>query len=188
MILEIDTSVLDRIPNINLNQLIFLTLVLNDNQTINQDIHKLLSLVREEEIQELKSADLISIDVDPKGNQVIHKTQRLIELLKEDKSMFDEFYELYPIYVMRPDGTKGFLRSNINKCRKEYNRIIGRSKAMHEHVMRCLNFELNSKMTTGKIGYMKTMWKWLVQREWEAIEDQMNEESYSTNSYGTNII
>ena len=43
-------------------------------------------------------------------------------------------------------------------------------------------------MTTGKIGYMKTMWKWLVQREWEAIEDQMNEESYSTNSYGTNII
>ena len=87
MILEIDTSVLDRIPNINLNQLIFLTLVLNDNQTINQDIHKLLSLVREEEIQELKSADLISIDIDPKGNQVIHKTQRLIELLKEDKSM-----------------------------------------------------------------------------------------------------
>lgn len=37
--------------------------------------------------------------------------------------MFNEFYEVFPVYVTRPDGTKGFLRANINKCRKEYNRI-----------------------------------------------------------------
>lgn len=55
MILEIDTSILDRIPTLSINQLVFLTLVLNDIKTINQDIQKLLSLVNEEEIQELET-------------------------------------------------------------------------------------------------------------------------------------
>ena len=34
MILEIDTSILDRISDLSMNQLVFLTLVLSDNQTI----------------------------------------------------------------------------------------------------------------------------------------------------------
>ena len=55
MILEIDTSILDRIPTLSINQLVFLTLVLNDIKTINQDIQRLLCLVNEEEIQELET-------------------------------------------------------------------------------------------------------------------------------------
>ena len=188
MILEIDTSILDRIPNLSINQLVFLTLVLSDIKTINQDIQKLLSLVNEEEIHELELQGLILIKLDESGNQVISKTEKLNELLKEDKSMFDEFYDLFPVYVTRPDGTKGFLRSNINKCRKEYNRIIGKSKAMHEHIMACLKYEIDAKMQTGKLGYMKTMWKWLTQHEWETIEEQMKlEEPVNSYNYGTEL-
>ena len=188
MILEIDTSILDRIPNLSINQLVFLTLVLSDIKTINQDIQKLLSLVNEEEIHELELQGLILIKLDESGNQVISKTEKLNELLKEDKSMFDEFYDLFPVYVTRPDGTKGFLRSNINKCRKEYNRIIGKSKAMHEHIMACLKYEIDDKMQTGKLGYMKTMWKWLTQHEWETIEEQMKlEEPVNSYGYGTEL-
>lgn len=187
MILEIDTSILDRIPNLSINQLVFLTLVLSDNQSINQDIQKLLSLVNEEEIQELESRELIATkNVD--GTTVINKTEKLIELLKEDKSMFDEFYDQFPVYVIRPDGTKGFLRANVNKCRKEYNRIVGKSKAMHQHIMNCLKFEIDNKMITGKIGYMKTMWKWLTQHEWETYEEQMKvEQPVTDNNYGTEL-
>lgn len=174
MILELDTSLLDRL-NISINQLVFITLVLSDIKTINQDVQKLLSLVNEEEIQELISQGLISIQEDG-DTKVINKTTKLDELTKEDKSMFDMFYDQFPVYVIRPDGTKGFLRANINKCRKEYNRIVGKSKAMHEHLCKCLQFELDHKTLTGKLGYMKTMWKWLTQREWEAIEEQMNVE------------
>ena len=188
MILEIDTSILERIENLSINQLVFLTLVLNDNQTINQDIQRLLSLVNEEEIQELETQGLISIQYD-RDTQVISKTEKLEELLKEDKAMFDMFYDQFPVYVMRPDGTKGFLRANVNKCRKEYNRIIGKSKAMHEHIMDCLKYEIDERMRTGKIGYMKTMWKWLTQHEWETIEEQMKVETPNQNyyNYGTDI-
>jgi hypothetical protein len=187
MILEIDTSILDRIPNLSINQLVFLTLVLSDIKNINQDIQKLLSLVNEEEIQELESRNLITTsNVD--NTNVISKTLYLDELLKEDKSMFDEFYDQFPVYVIRPDGTKGFLRANINKCRKEYNRIVGKSKAMHEHIMNCLRFEIDNKMLTGKIGYMKTMWKWLTQHEWETCEEQMKvDQPIISNDYGANI-
>ena len=187
MILEIDTSILDRIPTLSINQLVFLTLVLNDIKTINQDIQRLLSLVNEEEIQELETQGLISIQYD-RDTQVISKTEKLEELLKEDKAMFDMFYDQFPVYVMRPDGTKGFLRANVNKCRKEYNRIIGKSKAMHEHIMDCLKYEIDERMRTGKIGYMKTMWKWLTQHEWECYEEQMNTETTEYCGYGENTI
>ena len=187
MILEIDTSILDRIPNLSINQLVFLTLVLSDIKVINQDIQKLLSLVNEEEIHELELQGLILITLDKSGSQVISKTEKLASLLKEDKTMFDEFYDQFPVYVTRPDGTKGFLRSNINKCRKEYNHIVGKSKAMHEHIMNCLRYEIDNKMQTGKMGYMKTMWKWLTQHEWETIEEQMKLEEPVVYNYGTDI-
>ena len=189
MILEIDTSILDRIPTLSINQLVFLTLVLNDIKTINQDIQRLLSLVNEEEIQELETQGLISIQYD-RDTQVISKTEKLEELLKEDKAMFDMFYDQFPVYVIRPDGTKGFLRANVNKCRKEYNRIVGKSKAMHHHICNCLKFEIENKMLTGKIGYMKTMWKWLTQHEWETFEEQMKLDDYQPNTYnyGTDVI
>ena len=188
MILEKDTSILDRIPNLTINQLVFLTIVLSDIKTINQDIQRLLSLVNEEEIQELETQGLISIQYD-RDTQVISKTEKLEELLKEDKAMFDMFYDQFPVYVMRPDGTKGFLRANVNKCRKEYNHLVGKSKAMHEHIMNCLKYEIDERMRTGKIGYMKTMWKWLTQHEWETIEEQMKVETPNQNyyNYGTDI-
>ena len=44
MILELDTSLLNKF-SISINQLVFISLVLNDNQINNQDIHELLSRV-----------------------------------------------------------------------------------------------------------------------------------------------
>lgn len=190
MILEIDTSILDRIPNISINQLVFLTLVLSENQKINQDIQRLLSLVNEEEIQELETRNLLSVNTTD-DTTVYSKTSYLDSLVKEDKSMFDEFYDLFPVYVIRPDGTKGFLRANVNKCRKEYNKIIGKSKATHQYICTCLRYEVENKLITGKISYMKTMWKWLTQHEWEIYDEQMKMEEpvqQTIPGYGTELI
>lgn len=184
MILEIDTSILDRIPELSINQLVFISLVLNDNQIKSQDIHKLLSRVNEEDIQGLIQHNIITETISGDNKIYSPSEELLTQIKKDEQSMFDEFYETFPVYVTRPDGTKGFLRSNINKCRKEYNRIIGKSKAMHEHIMDCLRFEIDDKMRTGKIGYMKTMWKWITQHEWESCEEQMNEEQQIQEQYG----
>ena len=189
MILELDTSLFN-IGEISINQLVFLTLCLNDIKQNNQDVHHFISRIDDSEIQSLINQNLITYTTS--GNNISYKpTEKLLDLVKPDKSFFDELYEAFPVYVTRPDGTKGFLRANINKCRKEYNHIIGKSKAMHEHIMNCLKFEIDNKMLTGKLGYMKTMWKWLTQREWEVTEEAMQNEQQSLEqsyTYGTNIL
>lgn len=191
MILELDTSLFDIYGEMSINQLVFLTLVLNENQSNNQDVHQFLSRISENEIQELVDSNIITV-ITSGDNKIYSISEEARKSLKQDKSWFDEFYEVFPVYVTRPDGTKGFLRSNINKCRKEYNRIVGKSRAMHEHLLKCLQFEIDNKMMTGKIGYMKTMWKWLTQREWEVTEEEMQfsieQDLNNEVTYGANII
>jgi hypothetical protein len=191
MILELDTSLFDIYGEMSVNQLVFLTLVLNENQSNNQDIHQFLSRISENEIQELVDSNIITV-ITSGDSKIYSISEDTRKHLKQDKSWFDEFYEVFPVYVTRPDGTKGFLRSNINKCRKEYNRIVGKSRAMHEHLIKCLQFEIDNKMITGKIGYMKTMWKWLTQREWEVTEEEMQfsmeQDINNETAYGANII
>ena len=191
MILELDTSLFDIYGKMSINQLVFLTLVLNENQSNNQDIHQFLSRISENEIQELVDSNIITV-ITSGDSKIYSISEDTRKYLKQDKSWFDEFYEVFPVYVTRPDGTKGFLRSNINKCRKEYNRIVGKSRAMHEHLIKCLQFEIDNKTITGKIGYMKTMWKWLTQREWEVTEEEMQfsmeQDINNEVAYGANII
>ena len=191
MILELDTSLFDICGEMSINQLVFLTLVLNENQSNNQDIHQFLSRISENEIQELVDSNIITV-ITSGDSKIYSISEDTRKHLKQDKSWFDEFYEVFPVYVTRPDGTKGFLRSNVNKCRKEYNRIVGKPRAMHEHLIKCLQFEIDNKMITGKIGYMKTMWKWLTQREWEVTEEEMQfsmeQDINNEVAYGANII
>ena len=189
MILELDTSLIKKL-NISINQLVFISLVLNDNQKqSHQDLQTLLSQVKEEEIQELIQNNIITVD--NKDNNVIYKVSEDFKKMLKQKadSMFDEFYNTFPVYVTRPDGTKGYLRANVNKCRYEYNKLIGKSNAMHEYLLTCLKYEIDDKMRTGKIGYMKTMWKWLTNHEWECYDEQMKDlETTNTCEYGTAIL
>lgn len=185
MILELDISLLKTL-NLSINQLAFISLVLSENQKDHQDIQELLSRVNEEEIQDLIQRNIIITQTMNNGISYQLSDDINNTLRKRNDSMFDEFYETFPVYVIRPDGTKGFLRANVNKCRKEYNRIVGKSRAMHEHIMNCLRYELDDKMRTGKLGYMKTMWKWLTQHEWECYEEQLKVKEEDT--YGTDIL
>ena len=110
MILELDTSLLNKY-NISINQLVFISLVLNDNQPNNQDIQELLSRVNEEEIQELIQRNIVVVNISD-NNQIYSPSEELLKSIKKDReSMFNEFYEVFPVYVLRPDGTKGFLKT-----------------------------------------------------------------------------
>lgn len=188
MIIELNTKLLD-IEGVNSNQLIFLSLILDKNQkTYNQDVRKLVSLVSDEEISNLVSQGLItSIE---RGKSIIYDaTDKLKEVVAPKRDYFDLFYDMYPTYVLRPDGTKNYLRANVNKCRHLFNVYCGQSEAMREHLINCLDFEIKKKMSQGKISYMKTMWRWLVDHQWEESEEEMQDNSNKEEStYGTELI
>ena len=78
MILELDTALFD-IGDISINQLVFLTLCLNENQRINQDIHEFLSRISESEIQSLIDQGLITSITDD-NNKTYCPTQKLLKI------------------------------------------------------------------------------------------------------------
>ncbi len=61
---------------------------------------------------------------------------------------------------------------------------------MAEHLIACLNFEVHKKMSEGKLSYMKTMWRWLVDHQWEESEEEMNDNTIDShaNAYGTELL
>lgn len=172
-----------------MNQLVFLSMVLDKNQnTKHQDVHRLVSLIDDDEISYLVQQNLIT-SIERGEFRVYEATERLKSFMTNEKDYFDTFYELYPVYVLRPDGAKSYLRANVNKCRHLFNVTCGRSQAMAEHLIKCLEFEIDKKMKEGKIGYMKTMWRWLVDHQWEESEEEMNDtEEKPVSTYGTDLI
>ena len=173
---------------INVNQLFFLSVVLDKNQKSNQDVRKIVSLISDDEIQYLVDQNLISSTNE--GDKIIYlPTEKLTEFLKPSKTYFELFSEIYPKYVLRPDGTKAYLKTNINRCHHLFNLYTGLSEAMAQHLIDCLNFEVSKKTRTGKIGYMKTMYKWLIEHQWEESEAEMQDETKSeASTYGTELI
>lgn len=189
MIIEVDTSLLEKIDNLNINQLVFLNLLLNDYQSNNQDILKLISLVSDEDIADLNRRDLIVTT--HTNDSISYDLSNKSKTLLVEKDWFDEFYEQFPVYVVRPDGTRDYLRVNVNKCRQQYKKIVGRSKAMHQHLLKALKYDIEKKTLNGKLSYMKSMWKWLTQCEWENYDEELkykDEQTKTISNYGTGLI
>lgn len=146
----------------------------------------LVSLMQDDEISNLLEQNLVESIEKPNGIHYL-PTEKLLNIVKPEVDYFDQFYEMYPVYVTRPDGTKSYLRTNVNKCRKMFSQIIGNSELQAEHILSCLRFEIDKKMKTGKIGYMKTMWRWLTDHTWEESEQEMLD-NQQINNYGEDII
>ena len=187
MIIEVNTKLLHMPEQINLNQLFFLSTVLDKNQKSNQDVRKIVSLISDDEVQYLVDQNLIS-STETGDAKIYQPTDKLTEFLKPSKTYFELFSDIYPKYVLRPDGTKAYLKTNINRCHHLFNLYTGLSEAMAQHLIDCLQFEVSKKTRTGKLGYMKTMYKWLVEHCWEESEAEMADASTSAATYGTDII
>ena len=95
MTIELNLSLLEK-EKINLNQLIFLSLVLNENQYKNQDVRKLVSQISDVEIQDLISKELVTL-IEKSNTKVYNTTKKLLSDLKTERVNFDQFYNLYPI-------------------------------------------------------------------------------------------
>lgn len=186
MIIEVDTKLITLTEQINLNQLIFLSMVLNKNQKFDQNVRKIVSLISDDEISYLINQNLITAT--KSSNSITYQaTQKLNNFITPDVNYFDVFYDMYPVYVLRPDGTKCYLRANINKCRNLYNTYT-KSGISPELINNCLKYEIDKKTREGKIGYMKTMWRWLVDHQWEEFEIEMSDKQQIDTTYGTELI
>lgn len=111
----------------------------------------------------------------------------LYALLKVD-SIFEEFLETYPISVVRTDGVVDYLRTDQKSCRNIYMKITNNNRANHEHILKCLNFEIDKRKKEGSMKFMVRMSKWLVSEAWKSYQDEINNLPLDKPaSYGTEI-
>ena len=162
-------------------------MVLDKNQPKYQDVCKVISLISDDEISYLVEQGLI-LSIEREDAKTYQPTDKLQRSIAPSKDYFDLFFDMYPVYVMRKDGTKCYLRANVNKCRHFFNTKCGKSTAMAEHIIRCLDYEISKRMREGSLSYMMTMWNWLTRSQWEAVEDEMNDTSNTQSTYGTELM
>lgn len=107
---------------------------------------------------------------------------------------FDELVQVYPASVIRPDGVKDYLRTDLNRCRKLYAKITASKYIIHQSILECLQFEIALRRKENNIGYMKRLPKWLVSEEWKIYEQRIKDEGFEALimreedlGYGTNL-
>lgn len=187
MLIEVDLKEAKNLK-ITINQFIFIKLLIEKI-----DIKSLLDVipVNESDIDNLIKQNILTKESKYKENvfDELFIEDSFVKKLK-NKDFFDEFSELYPISVIRTDGSKDYLKGAPSNCRKLYTKIVGNSRSKHEHIIECLKFELSNKRTTNKMGYMKRMYKWLTSEEWLLYDQFLNDKKAQKaveNIYGTEI-
>ena len=96
MIIEVNTKLLDAYPELNANQLLFLSIVLDKNQPKYQDVRKIVSLISDDEIQYLIDQHLIT-SIGRDDSVTYEPTEQSKDAIKPSKDYFDLFCSQFMI-------------------------------------------------------------------------------------------
>jgi hypothetical protein len=102
---------------------------------------------------------------------------------------FDALLSIYPVYVIRNGNSKDYLRTDRDRCRKKYSRITKNKRSNHNNIIKCLEFEINTRQSEGSMSFMKRLPNWLDGKEWETWAERMEHEvaPIKNVSYGTDL-
>lgn len=187
MLIEIDTIILDKYE-ISPNQYIFLYLLDNNKSDSSQAMH--VSHINKDDIIDLVNKRIVQCENTINGEPDISNIsiRPIFSVALDTSKCFDELLALYPVSVIRSDGTKDYLKTDTNRCRKSYNKIIGKNITKHQEIMDCLRFELDLRYNQGSLSYMKRLPKWIASEEWDVYKEAMKEEQIKTVSYGQQLL
>lgn len=104
------------------------------------------------------------------------------EVKKDD--FFEELLLEFPGMVLRPDGTKDYLKTDLNKCRKLYIQLVKKDDVLHKQIMECLRLEVIERNATNKMGYMKRLHRWLDSEEWKIWQQKLGDSAIETIDLG----
>lgn len=183
----LNTKVL-KLLDVTLQQLLLIDLLYRKTSVSRIKEFVKADMITDLDIQNLIDKDILTPDSTLKDINNIkfkHGFKANYERLGSDDSWFKELYDLYPSSAVRPDGKRSFLKTNSNQMQNMYNNIVGNDREMHEMIMKALQAEINYRMMTGDLGYMKTMRNWIQQESWlENTERQKHTSEQILPGYG----
>lgn len=192
MIIEIDTTILHNNSISVLQYIVGYLLLTKDYKKIDdikseigeQSLITILNMLSESRfVSNLKSIN--SLDYD--SIVIRNKFRALVDSVK-DRDFFDELLELYPKSVIRPDGTKDYLRSDLKRCRTKYKNITDNKLKKHNSILEALKFEIETRTKEGNLKFMKRLPNWLAEEGWTLYQERIKDTNpIKENVYGTDL-
>ena len=186
MLIEIDLEEAKRLK-MTVSQFILISL-LAGNQNVKQFLNVIS--ITEKDIEHLIKLNILTSESSYTKDLTQLKITDDFLLSFKTKDFFLEFFDIYPASITRPDGTRDYLRGDVSRCRKYYEKIVGQSMTKHIHIMECLKFEIDTRKRGNKLGYMKRMAKWLLSEEWLLYDEFMKDKKIQKQAdviYGTEL-
>ena len=190
MLRDVNTEVLINL-NINAHQFIIMILLV-DKQYDHLDKYLVASNSYDtfpDDLRRLSKKSLVAYHNDKPYNykSIVVQPEFLCTLYKDD--IFEELYNQFPKKATRPDGMVAYLRRDRRLCKDLYYIITKDDRIKHDHILTCLEYELEYRKRNNGMQWMKTLQKWLSGREWENFEDLVADGSLTkqTDSYGTQL-
>jgi hypothetical protein len=100
---------------------------------------------------------------------------------------FEELAALFPSVVTRPDGSSDYLKVDLAKSKREYEKLVKKDLALHNHILKCLAYEINLREKENKLMYMKRLPNWITSEEWKSYEERMQTQPLSTMPKGGDL-
>lgn len=122
----------------------------------------------------------------------IKVTDKFIRLFLSKEDSFEEFYQVFPVRVLRPDGNYDYLRVDHKRSKLLYRNIVGSDLTKHQLLLKCLKMEVEDRSRRGQLAFMKRMPMWLSSEAWKVYADAGSGNQVSTPDeiltvYGTDI-
>jgi hypothetical protein len=118
----------------------------------------------------------------------IIKVSPLYSKLISEGTFFEELFDIFPRKIVRPNGTIDYLRTDRSTCNRLYTFYTLNNRSKHDHILKCLKLEIETRQKEGSLCYMKRMPSWLLSKEWESYADRIADSSgvqIESNKYGT---
>lgn len=136
-------------------------------------------------------ADLLERDLLIKENNV-HRIADLYKTLFAGDGYFEELVLAFPTSVIRPDGVRDQLRTDKKRSKVRYNRVA-KTRDVHEHIVKCLKFEVQERTRLNTLKFMKKLPNWISSETWKEWEDKLEHKELFTlkeegGAYGTKVI
>lgn len=191
MIRQVNTDVLIK-HKINAHQFLIVTLLFQQKYDLLDEYLKTSNTYDslKEDLIHLKESSLIHYnpDLSPYNYKTIMVSIDGINLLGNYNG-FEEILNTYPLKVNRPDGKVAFLRQDRKNTEQIYTLIVKGDRSIHDHLVKCLKYEIDERTKTGSLKFMKTLYNWLADKEWKNYEDVVDYASSKINEtkYGETI-
>lgn len=127
----------------------------------------------EEDLDKLHSMGLLHGNREDKYDlKHLQVTQDFISFISGG-DIFQELVESYPRYVTRPDGNVDYLLTDLSKVKFTYIKLTQNSKALHEHILRCLKEEIDDRESNDSMKFMRRLPNWISDRGWETYNERV---------------